>query len=417
MMNNGRRQWIWIVLAWSLAALAQPAAAITVQIDYTYDTNNFFGAGNPQGATGGAQAKAALESAATYFSNILADTFSAIQTPPPMQSAVSDGKIVWSWSETFRDPSTGLDAERVDPTVPANKFVIYAGARSLTDATAGIGGPGGYSYVPRTVVGTNSFTQAQLDQEPIITKNFTDAITTRGQVSGFSRWGGTIAFDSSARVWSFDHTNAPLPGTTDFYSVAIHELAHSLGFGEQSDPPSPPSAWQTRVSGSSFTGTNAKSQNNGNSVPLDTKLAHWAAGTPSTIFGTSTQQEAAMDPDLLDGQRKRFTTLDAYALKDIGWEVLTPPAPAVNGDYNNNGKVDAADYVLWRNNLNQNVTLPNDTTPGTVTNADYTVWRSNFGTSAGAGSGALLGGPAVPEPAAVALLIAAATLAALHRRH
>jgi hypothetical protein len=67
----------------------------------------------------------------------------------------------------------------------------------------------------------------------------------------------------------------------------------------------------------------------------------------------------------------------------------------VNGDYNNNGVVDAADYVLWRKHLNTPTTLPNDSTPG-VALGDYTVWRTNFGRTA-SGSGASLS--AVPEPA------------------
>jgi len=32
-------------------------------------------------------------------------------------------------------------------------------------------------------------------------------------------------------------------------------------------------------------------------------------------------------------------------------------APRVAGDYNNNGIVDAADYVVWRERLNQAVTI------------------------------------------------------------
>jgi hypothetical protein len=48
------------------------------------------------------------------------------------------------------------------------------------------------------------------------------------------------------------------------------------------------------------------------------------------------------------------------------------------GDYNNNGVVDAADYVLWRNGG----TLQNDPTPG-VQPGDYTVWRANFGKTGG----------------------------------
>ncbi len=84
MDEHQRRRWTWLCAA--LCLVARPAAAITLQVDYTYDTTNFFGGGNPQGATAGMQAKAALESAATYFSNILIDSFSAIQTPAPLNN-------------------------------------------------------------------------------------------------------------------------------------------------------------------------------------------------------------------------------------------------------------------------------------------------------------------------------------------
>jgi hypothetical protein len=68
----------------------------------------------------------------------------------------------------------------------------------------------------------------------------------------------------------------------------------------------------------------------------------------------------------------------------------------LSGDYNENGVVDAADYAIWRNSEGQSVTLPNDTTPGTVTQADYDVWRANFGNIGGGGP--LGSGAAVPEP-------------------
>jgi hypothetical protein len=67
--------------------------------------------------------------------------------------------------------------------------------------------------------------------------------------------------------------------------------------------------------------------------------------------------------------------IDYYEIKSSGG--------SANGDYNNNGTVDAADYVVWRRNLNQSVTLPNDPTPGTVDANDYNVWRTNFDNSAG----------------------------------
>lgn len=51
-----------------LSGLALPQAfSVSVQIDYTYDTANFFGTGNPSGAAAGLQAKNALEAAAGFF--------------------------------------------------------------------------------------------------------------------------------------------------------------------------------------------------------------------------------------------------------------------------------------------------------------------------------------------------------------
>ena len=66
----------------------------------------------------------------------------------------------------------------------------------------------------------------------------------------------------------------------------------------------------------------------------------------------------------------------------------------MTGDYNNNGIVDAADYVLWRNGG----PLQNDPTNG-VQAEDYNVWRANFGRTAGPAAGSSLAGSSVPEPA------------------
>jgi hypothetical protein len=73
----------------------------------------------------------------------------------------------------------------------------------------------------------------------------------------------------------------------------------------------------------------------------------------------------------------------------------------VSGDYNGNGAVDAADYVVWRKT---------DGTP-----AGYNAWRTHFGQTAGSGSGAIANS-AVPEPGALLLLILAAAGWYLQRR-
>ncbi|QDU90924.1 hypothetical protein Pla175_43380 [Pirellulimonas nuda] len=71
------------------------------------------------------------------------------------------------------------------------------------------------------------------------------------------------------------------------------------------------------------------------------------------------------------------------------------------GDYNNDGVVDAADYTVWRDNLNTSNALPNDGGLGApVTSAYYDQWKNNFGQPA---SGAIAAGSAVPEPGTLAL--------------
>ena len=60
-------------------------------------------------------------------------------------------------------------------------------------------------------------------------------------------------------------------------------------------------------------------------------------------------------------------------------------AAGVHGDYNNNGTVDAADYVVWRDNLNTTNTLPNDPNGGTIDTDQFNTWRANFGKTAGVG--------------------------------
>lgn len=80
----------------------------------------------------------------------------------------------------------------------------------------------------------------------------------------------------------------------------------------------------------------------------------------------------------------------------------------VPGDYNNNGIVDSADYVLWRNGGPLQNEVDN---PGTVNAGDYTAWRARFGNTSGSGTGT--GSAAVPEPNAGVLAVVALALCGL----
>jgi hypothetical protein len=71
----------------------------------------------------------------------------------------------------------------------------------------------------------------------------------------------------------------------------------------------------------------------------------------------------------------------------------------VDGDYNQNGTVDVADYTVWRDGGS-----PDDTIAG------YNLWRTNFGRASGSGAAV-----PVPEPMAW-VLVAIACAAAIARR-
>ena len=72
------------------------------------------------------------------------------------------------------------------------------------------------------------------------------------------------------------------------------------------------------------------------------------------------------------------------------WDPMAVLAASLPGDFNNDHKVDSADYVSWRNN---------DGTPQA-----YNTWRANFGKTVGSGFGSGTQA-AVPEPASLVLLV------------
>jgi alpha-tubulin suppressor-like RCC1 family protein len=78
------------------------------------------------------------------------------------------------------------------------------------------------------------------------------------------------------------------------------------------------------------------------------------------------------------------------------------------GDFNHDGIVDAADYVVWRKGIGIAPTQEN-----------YNLWRSNFGRTAGSVAGAESTNGAVPEPATMSLLSLAtlSTCAWLRRKN
>lgn len=99
-----------------------------------------------------------------------------------------------------------------------------------------------------------------------------------------------------------------------------------------------------------------------------------------------------------------LNALDAIAFR---------PTPAVPGDYNRNGVVDAGDYDLWRKgDLAADGTGPGGVPDGVVNGLDYNFWRARFGNTSGSG----LASSAIPEPNALLLLVSAFAALGLSRR-
>ncbi|TWT86651.1 hypothetical protein Mal64_34800 [Pseudobythopirellula maris] len=67
----------------------------------------------------------------------------------------------------------------------------------------------------------------------------------------------------------------------------------------------------------------------------------------------------------------------------------SPAVTAVVGDYNDDGSVNAADFTVWRDNLDTSFELPNrdPENSGDVSQADYDTWVANFAQATGPAGG------------------------------
>jgi hypothetical protein len=102
----------------------------------------------------------------------------------------------------------------------------------------------------------------------------------------------------------------------------------------------------------------------------------------------------------------RFTDWGVQCCGGFSYErSLAPDIPGPTGDYNNDGAIDAADYVVWRKMLNLPAVPPgtgaDGDESGTVDAGDYTFWRQHYGDDL-TGSG---GASPAPEPSSVAIAV------------
>jgi len=147
------------------------------------------------------------------------------------------------------------------------------------------------------------------------------------------------------------------------------------------------------------------------------------AAIPGLSLGTPlvlTTRDKVLTGTLMDG-----TTFSIYlaSTDDFGVDSFSPTgtltlyllAPKISGDFNNDGTVDSADYVMWRD-MKTIVNVARGTNgdanyDGQVTDADYMIWRAHFTSPPAFGASA-----AVPEPSAMLLALIGLTSAIIRRR-
>jgi Dockerin type I domain len=262
------------------------AGPLRSRIDYSLDTSNFFNTTEKRNTL-----QNAIDSVLSRFSDTL-------------QSIIPAG--VNSWTANITHPSTGNQKTFDNLSIAANEILIFAGARDLPGNDVGRGGPGGFA-----AGGTAAWV---------------NTVTARGQTGALSNpatdsslWGGQLAFDSPTK-WHFGESTTGLdPDETDFYSVAVHEFAHLMGFGIKNPDVAKANAWERFLVGNQFAGPLAKAQyDSGGNIPLESDQAHWLVGI------TDDGQATVMDPSISKGTRKLLTPLDLAAFGDLGWQRIIP---------------------------------------------------------------------------------------------
>lgn len=251
--------------------------ALTVQLDFSLDANNFFDTPAKRSVL-----QAAVNAAVAPYGDRLA----AINPTPLLGN---------TWTAIVTNPATGASASFQNPTVAEDTLVVFVGGRDIS--ALGVGGPGG-------------FTSSGSTEWNALVGSRGEGDTSGSDAVDFGPYGGSIVFDSSpSGGWYFGTDPGGINGKNDFYSVALHEMTHLLGFGTSD-------AFAARVKSGKFTGPSATTAFDGDgSPPLAGDEAHWASGTKDNGV------ETAMDPEITTGQRKLLTPLDLAAMDDMGWEV------------------------------------------------------------------------------------------------
>ena len=395
--------WFMIVISCAALPIVVPnerAMAINITVDYRYDTGNFFNT---------TQKRATIEAAAARYSAIITTSLSAVtlsdNTIDPRISFYKPGNPTSSF-EVSSAVSRSTDAlanlggtagEYRGPwSIAADQWILYVGGGSLSGSAAAQGGTGTGYNLPSVYSSGSS--------------HLNRGFRAFGSTNNLPVWGGAITFDNDgSTAWHYDLNTAGVGATADLYSIALHEIGHTLGLSYTW------LEWSIFSSGNHFSGPKALAAYNADNGTSRTSLNevggtdhHWQDGVyDSFIFpngnpnyvgtvGPGVPQDLLMEPISNYTQtvhRFELTNVEVAALRDLGWSVITSQ---VSGDINGDGLFDARDYPLWRKSNG--------------TQAQYAAWRASFRPLGGSGTsdGAFAG--SIPEPTTWLMMTAAVAI-------
>lgn len=345
---------IILLVALAFGSLVGGSSHAAITLDYFHDTSSdgFF--------TSNATAKAALDAAVADINVLLDLNLGAITAANDVVTG-SSGSTTASinYNFSYTNPTDGTSVALDSIQLASNEIRLYVGMRELNNTTIGMGGnsvlgqggPGGFGVSFGASSGSGfmgwdmALDAAEAAGNTIYERGDGPII---GSASGSFPLGGdpgnyelnvgathghlwfdidtnndglTDSVSELENSWHFDHTTDVAAGKNDFYSVAVHEVLHAIGFGTSD-------SWDDLVSGTNWTGTNVIAEFGTGTNVIDASGGHIASGLMSTRLFDGAAQEAAMDPTLTVGTRKYLTALDAAFLRDIGYSTTAVPEPS-----------------------------------------------------------------------------------------
>jgi beta-glucanase (GH16 family) len=282
-------------------------------------------------------------------------------------------------------------------------------------------------YHPEQVTVANGTLQLTATNQPLANKLYRSGLITSKALYGPGRFEARIDLPTTQGMWPAFWLNAnqvawPQGGEIDIMeNRGSQPTLTSSAFHWQKDPGACCANWH-------YVSHNYTATSGGNPINFTTGFHTYAAewDTTQVRFYVDGNLHFAVDKNPTTMSDANFTTVKNIILNlavggDFGGDpngtTVFPQTMLVDyvrvwhrqsglsGDYNGNGQVDAADYIVWRRSMGQTgIGLVADGSGnGSIGPEDYDVWRKSFDSSLAAGAAAIAI-MAIPEPTAAAPL-------------